>query len=259
MLRKMTPTLAASALLLAAAAANAQPVTIDFSNYASPVTAQYQAFVGAPVTQHGFEFYAAFGVESLNSLATWGTDPSSPLNGEQDRPSNVGTSTPLFAEQMFERIDMFDANLSAFHLYSIDVAHLYAQSELDAAALGQRRAITMRFFGYHSFEDWLNDTPTTFEDFVIPPPTADRPFLNTLTFDPSFASTYALTWYNTSVLSDAPDPNGFGPFTGSLSLRDASQFTNVVVQAAPEPSSVVLLVSGALVLLGAERRRRRSA
>jgi hypothetical protein len=247
---------AAAALLALAPTAGAQLTLIDFHDYASPTVREWPATIGAPVTEDGFEFYTFFGPIARNVLGTWGTDPSNPLNGERDRPSNVGTSTPLFGTLAGERIDMAETFGARFALRSMDVSHLYAQSELGTAANSQRRTIRLRFFNYRTFDDFFLGMPTGFQDFLIPPPGQDRPLLNTLMFGGGFFDTVAVTWYQTSVLADDPL---FGlPFTPSGADRDMHQFTNVVVSAPiPEPTVVTLVGAGLLVLVGVGARRQR--
>jgi len=221
--------------LLFALPAGAQNVTIDFHEYASPTTTEYQAAVGAPVTSGGLDFYNATGLDAnaLNSLGTWGTSDAGSVN----RPSNIGTSTTLFATVLGTEVDIYGHGsdlvvgpLNPFSLISLDIAHLYSSAFSPIALVN----VNLRFFGF------LGSGPVFFQDFLLPAPVAvngvQTPVLQTLVFDDRFHNV-SNVWYIQ------------GAGSGS-----ATQFTNVVTT--PEPSSLVLLASGLFGVIGISTRRR---
>lgn len=226
----------ASALLAAPAAAQH---AIDFSTYASPVTTEYEATIGAPLTAGGLDFYntSFFWTNARNVLATWGSsDP-----GSVNRPSNIGGSTTLFSTSLGTAggIDIFAAGvdpvtgegLRRFGLVSMDVSHLYSSQYL-GSNLG---AITLRIFGAR-FGPTVEEF---FQDFVIGVSGGGVPMLQTLTFDSRFQDVDNVYWSQ-------------GTTSGT-----AHQFTNVV--ATPEPGSILLVGTGLAALYAIRRRRRGGA
>src|SRR5437763_77921 len=97
--------LALATLVIAVPATAQQKVTSTFGQYQSPTTTEYQAAVGRPVTSGILDFYDTdfFVQGARNVLATWGTSPSDP--GSVNRPTNTGSSTPMYATQLGEEVD----------------------------------------------------------------------------------------------------------------------------------------------------------
>ncbi len=229
-------------LVVAAAPLSAQePVTVTFSEYASPVTRDHPAAVGEPLRSGGFDFYSTdlFWANARNILGTWGSSPSDP--GFTNRPTNLGGSTALAATlpTTAGSVDMFVAGANplaatqAFSLYSIAVAHLYS-----SAYVPMLQNFTLTFFG--SYPGSMTNIQ---QSFLITAPTAgsggiQRPLLQTLTFDGRWHSVNNVWWSQANTLSTL------------------HQFTNVTAAVVPEPGTYVLLATG-LAGLGVVARRRR--
>jgi hypothetical protein len=211
---------------------------LDFNEYASPVTTEYEATIGAPLTAGGLDFYntSLFWANARNALATWGTEDDGAVN----IPTNVGGSTTLFSTSLGSAggIDIFAAGANpvtgegvrAFGLQSMDVSHLFASQYLGGTSLG---TINLRVFGLR-----LGATPMEFfQDFVIGAPAGGIPTLQTLMFDSRFGEVHNVWW------------------TQGGTSATAHQFTNVV--ATPEPGSILLMATGLAGMAWLHRRRRR--
>jgi hypothetical protein len=117
-------------------------VRIDFAEFRSEVTTEYQATPGGDVTSKGFDFYAAFGDGARNALGTWGTD-----DGElsQNLPTNLGpTAAALWGTRFGERIDMETESGLRFDLYAMDVAHLTAASTAERRPVADHAVLLRR-------------------------------------------------------------------------------------------------------------------
>lgn len=242
------------ALALAAAAPVGAQVA-DFGEYASPVTTEYQATIGAPVQSGGFDFYSAgiFGLgPARNALGTWGTDPGADPIGAANLPVNLGSSTAMFATLgAGDEIAMYagganplDAQI-LFNMRSIDVAHLYAASYFDPLGVGLA-PFSITFYGIVGGFPAAGPLPVITATFGIPAPPAidgaQRPVLTTLTFDDRWRGLSAVLWTQ-------------GEF-----LNTTHQFTNVHASVVPEPGTYVLVLTGlGGVGLVALRRRRAAA
>jgi hypothetical protein len=221
----------------AAAPLAAQVPRIGFEAFASPVTTEYQATVGRPVTAGGFDFLAYRPPGARNALGTWGTDAAQDPDGALNVPGNRGTATALYATQAGSIIDMVAAGQIfelgvAFNLYAIDVAHLYAQSYLPFGTVLQ--PFTLTFFGFHDPAAGASVSQT----FTVGVPAGGTPLLSTLLFNPGWRGLYAVAWQQST-----------------LGLGQQHQFTNVAAEVVPEPGSAALLGAG-LVAVGAVARRR---
>jgi hypothetical protein len=237
-------TLAASVATFAAAAfsatsAAAQRVTIDFAEFRSPVTTEYQATPGGDVSSKGFDFYAAFGTGARNALQTWGTNDGELSN---NLPRNLGpTATALHATQFGERIDMETTDGRLFNLYSMDVAHMYSRNNLLS---GDLSPITLFFYGFNAAGQ--NDRSVSFTIPLPPIVGGDRrPELFTLFFPTSWTMLSGVAWFQGSGAQGATTGSAF-----------SHQFTNIVAEVVPEPSTYALMAIGlGGVLLVARRRR----
>jgi hypothetical protein len=233
----------AAVLLIAAPPLAAQGAPIDFSAYASPVTTEYQATVGRPVTVGGFDFFAYRAPGARNVLGTWGTDPAADPDGALNLPSNRGGATALYGTQAGEIVDMYaagqffnpPATFATFNLFGMDVAHLYAQQYLPFGTTLQ--PFTLTFFGFTV----RGANATVQQSFVVPAPSSGAPFLNSLQFDARWRGLYQVAWQQSTA--------GSGQF---------HQFTNVSAAVVPEPSTVLLVGTGVLLIAAGTRRRRRA-
>ena len=221
------------AVLLVAHRAAAQK--IDFHEYNSPITREYPAAIGDPVTAGGLDFYSAIEFSAANTadnaLGTWGyADP-----GAVNRPVNLAPgATTLFAPLGAE-VDILKAGTDAafgpypfFGITSIDVAQLYSAVGLGGGLVLAPYSVTI--FG-------SNGGPTAFSQTFNLQVFA-QPILQTLALDARFLNVNNV-WF----------------VQGTGSGR-SYQFTNVV--ATPEPSSMVLLASGLSGVFGFARRRRKN-
>ncbi|HEY0777914.1 MAG TPA: PEP-CTERM sorting domain-containing protein [Gemmatirosa sp.] len=283
-MRRLFRTAAVLCATFAAPALRAQqPVTIDFSEYACSEATQpceYQATTGNPVTSKGFDFldrYSILATEGTNSLGTWSNNPSN--LGYVNRPSNLGSSTALFAPGNGDVLEMYTHSGRNFDLYSMDVAGLFRQSSI-SPPLGAPTTFNMYFQYFSSYTSWYNGTPDGDLYASVSPGTVvngDRvPLLRTLDFSQplgTISNGVYLQW-----LDGRPsDLQGGGIFgiqwiQGSLSGFDATgapvfatgsgrahQFTNVVAAVVPEPGTFALAGAGLALVVGAGLRRRRAA
>ena len=237
-MRKLIGSLVAALVL--ALPAGAQNSFIDFHEFASPVTTEYQAAIGRPLTSGGIDFYqtTAFDANARNVLGTWGTADRGAVN----RPVNIGNSTTLFATLATLETDLYAAGtdlvlgpLAPFSLFSMDVAHLYNSAFAAPFVLAP---INFRVFGFGA------SGVTFFQDFLIPVPPVGAdgsrtPVLQTLTFNSNFQNAYNVWFRNGS--------------TSGTSV----QFTNFAVTVSPEPGSLALMGTGLLGIVGVTIRRRR--
>jgi hypothetical protein len=239
----------ALASILLASAAEAQPQEVrkaTFDEYASPVTEEYQATIGRPVTSGGLDFYDtdAFTPGARNVLATWGKSPAEDPIGALNQPVNIGSSTAMFATLLGERIDvrfqgsnLVTGAVTPFSFISIDVAHLYSTAFFPSALT----PINITFIGFGPSTDNLQIQ----QAFTIPAPTAvggvQQPVLTTLTFDERWRAVNGVIWFQSS------------------SASSAHQFTNVVSATVPEPGTVLLVLTGLAGLGAVQLRRRRAA
>ena len=235
--RSVAATLATVALAIRPVAAQA-PVTIDFAEFRSPTTIEYQATPGGDVTSKGFDFYAYFGAGARNALQTWGTEEDA-----VNLPRNLGpTAGALFATRFLERIDMETSSGKLFNLFSIAVAHVYDRSSL---VTGDLSPISLFFYGRNAAGQ-----NSVFASFNIPAPTIvgpnQSPVLFTLLFPPTWRALSSVEWYQASGASNAQ-------IAGSAVSH---QFTNIVAEVVPEPNTYLLMTTGVIGLLLITRRRR---
>jgi hypothetical protein len=239
-MRRLSP-LASLVIGLAIALPSRAQVVSNFSNYSSPFTTEFAAAVGRPVTSGILDFYDTdlFVSGARNVLGTWGTNPADPAS--VNRPTNVGSSTTMFATQLGEEIDIFGAGsdivlniFRPFSLFSIDVGHLYSP----VYAPFTLAPINITFFGFGP----STANAVIQQVFTIPVPTAiggvQRPLLQTLTFDTRWSMMNNVWWFQ------------------SGSSGTANQFTNVNAVLTPEPGTYVLTLTG-LAAIGIIRVRRR--
>lgn len=215
----------------------AQQVVVDFHQFRAPYTTDYQATPGGDVYSNGYGFFAAFGSGALNTLSTWGTAPDERPDLAANVPRNLGpTAASLFAYQFGERMDVFREDNLLFNLYSIDLAHQYAQSYLLSGSLSP---ISITFFGFYAGATSSSISQT----FTIPVAASNGtdipPELNTYTFNSGFRNLAEVAWLQ-----------GNGSAT-------SHQFTNVRLETVtPEPGTYVLFGTGLVgVMLVTVRRR----
>lgn len=216
------------------------PVTIDFAEFRSPTTIEYQATPGGEVTSKGFDFYAYFDAGARNALQTWGTEEDA-----VNLPRNLGpTAGALFATRFLERIDMQTSSGRLFNLFSIAVAHVYDRSSL---VTGDLSPITLFFYGFNA-----TGQNSVTASFAIPAPAivglnqSQSPMLLTLLFPSTWRALSSVAWFQAS-----------GAFNAQAAGSAVShQFTNIVAEVVPEPSTYLLMTTGVIGLLLITRRRR---
>lgn len=210
-----------------------------FSAYLSATTTEYAAAVGRPVTSGALDFYDTelFVAGARNVLGTWGTGDAGAVN----RPTNIGSSTAMFATQLGEEVDLFGrgsdivlGRYNEFNIFSVDVGHLYSTVF---------SPFTLLSFNFTVFGFGTGTGNTTISQvFAITAPTAvagvQNPRLQTLTFDSRWRNMSNVWW---------SQANGSG---------SAHQFTNVSASLVPEPGTYALTFVGLVGLFWVRNRRR---
>lgn len=273
--------LAAGVALLTAPALRAQPVTIDFNEYACSdprdCDPPYQATIGNPLTSRGYEFYAystsANDIAGSQALGTWSNNPAN--LGYANRPTNIGTATTLFGVGTTDRIEMYSSSPYSFRVSSMDVAYLFRRSSIPT--LGYPTSVTMYFQYYKTLDAYLNGVPDgDFSALITAGPlvgTDRAPVLQTLNFASGLVGSTPIQWRTGSRtdLTDAAGIYGLQWFQGDLTsytrlstftLTQGSgrsyQFTNITTElVTPEPGTFALAAVGIGAVVGVGLRRRR--
>ncbi len=227
--RRLARLAAVAALSLGATAglAGAQNSRVlDFEELATPTTPEFG--IPSPIITQGFVLQATGGTNDFN---VWGYD--------EGNPSYAG-STALFANTAGARVDLYTLSGTPFNLFSMNIAPLYATSDLGRDSFAP---FTVRFFGFLPG----SSTSNFFQDFVIATPGSGSPTFTPILFDARWRGLDGVAWQQQSV----NPPSAADPYQW--------QFDDVAVAVVPEPGTVLLLATG-LFGLGAARvaSRRRS-